>query len=87
MAFKYFKHGFDLPLPDKYAKQRLFKAAEEQGYVVLTKDASEVAYDCVADRLSLVRDRDFTGEEDTDQAKESKEEEDGLAKALEGFGE
>ena len=86
MAFKYFKHGFDLPLPDKYAKQRLFKAAEEQGYVVLTKEASAIAYDCVADRLSLVRDRDYSGEEETEEAKESKEEEDALAKALEGFG-
>ena len=84
---KHFTHDFNPRPPDPYAKQRLFKAAEELGYVVLTKDASEVAYDCVADRLSLVRDRDFTGEEDTDQAKESKEEEDGLAKALEGFGE
>ena len=88
MAIKFFTHSGRNPTPlvDKYAKNRMFKAARELGYVVLTKEASAIAYDCVADRLSLVRDRDYSGEEETDEAKESKEEEDALAKALEGFG-
>ena len=77
MAIKFFTHSGRNPTPlvDKYAKNRMFKAARELGYVVLTKEASAIAYDCVADRLSLVRDRDYSGEEETDEAKESKEEE------------
>ena len=86
MPLKHFTHDFNPRPPDPYAKNRLFKAAEELGYVVLTEEASSVAYACVAARLSLVRDRDYSGEEDTEEAKASKEEEEGLAKALEGFG-
>ena len=87
MAIKFFTHSGRNPTPlvDKYAKNRMFKAARELGYVVLTKEASAIAYDCVADRLSLVRDRDYSGEEETDEAKGSKEEEDALAKAVEGL--
>lgn len=57
MALKRFEHSFDPPLPDKYAKNRLFKAAEELGYVVLPKKDWSTLHELVFDRLTLIEDR------------------------------
>ena len=37
MPLKHFTHDFNPRPPDPYAKNRLFKAAEELGYVVVTR--------------------------------------------------
>ena len=37
MPLKHFTHDFNPRPPDPYAKERLFKAAKELGYVVVKK--------------------------------------------------
>jgi len=54
---KHFTYDFNPRPPDPYAKQRMFKAAEELGYVVLpTKDWSTL-HELVSDRLTLIEER------------------------------
>ena len=54
---KHFTHDFNPRPPDPYAKQRLFSAAKELGYVVLpTKDWSTL-HELVSDRLTLIEER------------------------------
>ena len=40
MPLKHFTHDFNPRPPDPYAKERLFKAAKELGYVVIKKEAT-----------------------------------------------
>tara|TARA_R100000664_G_C2747878_1_gene135359 strand:+ start:944 stop:1192 length:249 start_codon:yes stop_codon:yes gene_type:complete len=57
MPLKHFTHDFNPRPPDPYAKERLFKAAKELGYVVLpTKDWSTL-HELVSDRLTLIEER------------------------------
>ena len=54
---KHFTHDFNPRPPDPYAKQRLFTAAKELGYVVVGNDTATSLHELVLDRLHLIEER------------------------------